>query len=266
MRKRNGIVVPLAFALSLGLASPAAAQLGGLLKKKPAATDEKKDPGAGDILTSSGDLLQYLTLATDLGVKAAVGLAEIYPPERMAAVRTLAAQYGEMTTKRTGGNVDASQFGVATQIGAEIAKLKDDWQGYKKDSEKEVGIAKKRLGLMLLADGQGILRIPETILGLQGAISSLASNTLAGASKVTQLKSYLATFVEIGKSAPTQVESYKAVNGVCKSIAEAENFKLPPDPPADAVKDTATFQQAAKELEDEPPAAATPAAPPAASQ
>lgn len=261
MRKWNGIVALLAFGLSLGLASPSAAQLGGLLKKKPAETDAKKDPGAGDILTSSGDLLQYVTLASDLGVKAAVGLAGIYPPERMEAIRTLAAQYGEMTTKRTGGNVDASQFGVATQIGTELAKLKDDWHGYRKDSEKEVGLAKKRLGLMLLADAQGVLRIPETILSLQGAISDLTKNPLAGAGKVTQLKGYLATFVEIGKSAPSQVESYKAVNGICKSIAEAEGFQLPPDPPADAVKDTATFQQAAKDLEDEPPAeAAAPAA------
>ena len=122
--------------------------LGGFLKKSaaPAASASKVDVGSA--LASGAEMIGFVTVATDQGMKAVDNLLEVFPAEKVAKVKKLSAQYAELSKKRKEGNIDAEQLKVASAAGDEMAALQGDWQSYKKEKSSIVGKANGRLGLV----------------------------------------------------------------------------------------------------------------------
>src|ERR1035438_4559912 len=92
----------IAMILCLG-AVCASAQFGGFGKKK----DTKGGPDAMAVMAQGQDLLAYVTIATDNGVKAVEAIASVFPPEKMQKIADLAAKYNELKAKRGDQNIDA---------------------------------------------------------------------------------------------------------------------------------------------------------------
>lgn len=241
---RKGLV--LVFVCCLGVSS-ACAQFG-LSKlsvgKKDAATDPTQT------LAQCGDLVKYVTLATDQGVLAMDSLAAAFPPEKIAKFSELSKQYHELQKNRPDGNIDAEGVQLASQMGAEWDKISSDWQSYGKEHAKVVRTADKRLALMVLADGVAGTKVPPTLNSVQSTITSLGQNPMQ-AGKVGQLKSYAQLFTVISQELPKQIKSANNVRGVAKQIATAEKMTLAPDPSASSLSDATKLQSAAHDIPDE---------------
>ena len=220
----------------------ASAQLGGL---KNLVGGKGADVTA---VTKQGqDMLSYVTIANDNGVKAVEALASIFPPDKVQKVAELAAKYNELKTKRGDQNIDSESIQVSSAIAAEMAKLDSEWQTHVKEKSAAVNKADARLALVILADGLAVTKAPETAKALQGAAQSLKSNPTQ-VSAMNRLVSMAVVLATVGKEAPQQVNSYTTVRGTVKRIADAEKIQLAPDPSPDKVKDTVSLETATKAL------------------
>lgn len=235
MKKTRGVLV--AFAL-VAMSVASFGQFG--LGKVGLGQKNSNTPDVGQVLTQSTDLVKLITASTDQGVLAMDELATAFPPEKVAAYGELSKKYHESQATRKDGNIDAEGAQIATDAAAEFAKLAQDWQSYRKDGTDHVSKADRRLGLMLLGDGLASTTLPTVVKSLQSTIESVAHNPLQ-AGKINQLKWFVQLFAAIGPQIPKQVGSFRTVRSISKNIATAEKMTLPPDPPADSLKDAASF-------------------------
>lgn len=222
--------------------------LGGLLKKPaaPAASASKVDVGAA--LASGAEMIGFVTVATDQGMKAVDNLLEVFPAEKVAKVKKLSAQYAELSKKRKEGNIDAEQLKVASAAGDEMAALQGDWQSYKKEKSSAVAKANGRLGLMLGADAIAASAAPKTLASLQEASKSLASDPLQ-AGKAAQVTAQISVLSAVVQQIPQQTKSFTTVRGIITNIAKAEKVSLAADLSPDKIKDNASLTASAKELD-----------------
>jgi hypothetical protein len=228
---------------------PAQGLLSTLLKPSspaPANAAPKVDVGAA--LQSGAILITFVTIATDQGMKAVDTMIDMYPPEKVAKIRMLSAQYKEATAKRKDGNIDSEQLKMATEAGDELAVLQNDWQCYSKEKAASVSKAHSHLGLMLGADAIALLSVPQTLSTLQAACQSLANNPLQ-LGKAAQVFGQVTLLGAVIKQIPLQTKSFQTVRGMVSNIAKAENITLAADIPADQVKDIPTLTKATKELD-----------------
>lgn len=233
-------------ALSLLLAAcsiPAFGQFGGWKNQIPHPTRS-----GVDALARSGDFVSYLTIATDQGMKALNELAAAFPPEKVAAFQKLSAQYQEAAKNRPNGNIDAESFTVASDAADEMAKLEKDWQTYRKEGAQGVRKAHARIGLMLIADGEGSTRAPQLLRDLQGQARSISIKTY-DSDKANRIRNMI-TFLEcVVDQAPRQTTSFTTVRRIAKNIADAEHYQLAQDPPADSVTTTAQMNLAVTKID-----------------
>lgn len=215
----------------------ASAQLGGFKKLAGG-------KGGGDVtavMTQGQDMLSYVTIATDNGVKAVEAIASVFPPDKVQKVADLAAKYNELKAKRSDQNVDSESIQVSSEIAAEMAKLDSEWQSHLAEKSAAVKKADARLALVILADGLAATKAPETAKALQSAAQNLKSDPTQ-ASKMNRMLSIAAVLVTVGKEAPQQVTSYRTVRGITKRIGDAEKVELAPDPSPENVKDTVALE------------------------
>lgn len=222
----------------------ASAQFGGLKKIIPGG----KGGNVTAVTKQGQDMLSYVTIATDNGVKAVEALASVFPPDKVQKVADLAAKYNELKAKRNDQNVDSEGIQVSSQIAAEMAKLDSEWQTHLKEKSDAVKKADARLALVILADGLAATKAPETAKALQSAAQNLKSDPTQ-VSAMNRMLSMAAVLATVGKEAPEQVNSYTTVRGTAKRIADAEKVQLAPDPSPDKVKDTVSLETATKELQ-----------------
>ncbi len=222
--------------------------LGGFLKKSaaPAASASKVDVGSA--LASGAEMIGFVTVATDQGMKAVDNLLEVFPAEKVAKVKKLSAQYAELSKKRKEGNIDAEQLKVASAAGDEMAALQGDWQSYKKEKSSIVGKANGRLGLMLGADAVAASAAPKTLASLQEASKSLASDPMQ-AGKAAQVTAQISVLSAVVQQIPQQTKSFSTVRGIINNIAKAEKVSLAADLSPDKIKDKVALTASAKELD-----------------
>lgn len=234
---RFGLVVLLA-------AGCAPAQLGRFTRgaKSPAGAD----PAAA--LAQGQAMVTYVTIASDLGVQAVEKVASVFPPEKTANLLLLAAKYNELKSKRSDNNIDAESIKVGSDIAREVEKLEADWQCHLKEKSGAVRSADARLALALLADGQAAAQAPLAARALQTAVQDIKGNP-AQAAKATRLISMANVLMVVASELPGQINSFRRVRAINRRIAEAEKFQLPPDPPADKVRDSAALTSSEKELD-----------------
>lgn len=245
MSAKRGLVVLAVLTVAVfGFCSAANAQFGFGKKKE----GDKAKVDVGQVLNQGNDLIGYITIATDQGMKAVETITDMFPADKVANLKKMAAQYNELKAKRKDGNLDAEQFDLASNTAAEASKLDAEWQSYQKDKAQGVGKADSRLGLMLLADAQAGTKVPTTLEALQGALTSIERNPLQ-MGKAGHLKKQIAVLTAVSKNLPSQVTSYKTVRKLTKSIADAEKVKLPADPSPDQVKDRAVLESSAKAID-----------------
>lgn len=204
----------------------------------------------GDVtaVTKPGqDMLSYVTIATDNGVKAVEALASAFPPDKVQKVADLAAKYNELKAKRNDQNIDSESLEVSSQIAAEMAKLDSEWQTHLKEKSDAVRKADARLALVILADGLAATKASETAKALESAAQNLMSDPTQ-VSAMKRMLSIAAVLATVGKEAPQQVNSYTTVRRTAKRIADAEKIQLAPDPSPDKVKDTVALNTSTKEL------------------
>lgn len=233
----------IALILCLG-AVCASAQLGGLLKK---VNGNKSGTDVTAVMAQGQDLLAYVTIATDNGIKAVEALASVFPPEKVQKVADLAAKYNELKAKRSDQNIDSESIQVASQIAAEMAQLDSEWQAHVKEKCAAVKKADARLALVILADGLAATKAPETAKAMQKAAEDLKSDPTQ-ISKMNRMLAMAAVLATVGKEAPKQATSYKTVRGITKRIADAEKVQLASDPSPDKVKDKMALDTSTKEL------------------
>ena len=241
---RNTRVALVAFAL-VAMSVASFGQFG--LGKIGLGQKNSNTPDVGQVLAQSTDLVKLITAATDQGVMAMDELAAAFPPEKVAAYKELSMKYHESQASRKDGNIDAEEAQIATDAAEEFAKLAQDWQSYRKDGTDHVSKADRRLGLMLLGDGLASTTLPPLVKSLQSTIESLAHNPLQ-AGKVFQLQWFVRLFAAIGPQMPKQVNSIRTVRSISKNIAAAEKMTIPPDPPADSLKDSVSFINKSQEI------------------
>lgn len=233
------------FALSVILAACSMPVFGqfGSLKRIP-----YPKPSGADVLTRSADFVQYLTIATDQGMKALDELAAAFPPEKVAAFKKLSAQYQEASKNRPNGNIDAESFTVASDAASEMAKLENDWQTYRKEGAKSVRKAHARIGLMLIADGEASTRAPQLLRELEGEARGISVKTYNSdkANRVRNMITFLKCVVD---QAPRQTTSFTTVRRIAKNIADAEHYQLAEDPPANSVTTTAQMNVAVAKID-----------------
>ena len=222
----------------------ASAQLGGLLKK---VTGNKSGTDVTAVMAQGQDLLMYVTIATDNGIKAVEAIASVFPPEKVQKVADLAAKYNELKAKRGDQNIDAESIQVASQIAAEMAQFDSEWQTHLKEKSAAVKKADARLALVILADGLAATKAPETAKAMQSAAQDLKSDPTQ-VSKMNRMLSMATVLATVGKEAPQQATSYKTVRGITKRIADAEKVQLASDPSPDKVKDKVALETSTKEL------------------
>lgn len=222
---------------------------GGLLKKKPAApaaSASKVDVGSA--LASGAEMIGFVTVATDQGMKAVDNLLEVFPAEKVAKVKKLSAQYAELSKKRKEGNIDAEQLKVASAAGDEMAALQGDWKSYKKEKSSVVAKANGRLGLMLGADAIAASAAPKTLASLQEASKSLAADPLQ-AGKAAQVTAQISVLSAVVQQIPQQTKSFSTVRSIITNIAKAEKVSLAADLSPDKIKDKVSLTASAKELD-----------------
>ncbi len=239
----------LLLALSTAAVGLPAQGLGGLFKK-PAAPSTSSTPkiDVGSAMLAGAEMIGFITIATDQGMKAMDTMMEMFPPEKVEKIKKLNLQYKELSTKRKDGNIDAEQLKVASEAGTEMAALEGDWKSYKKEKAATVTKANSRLGLMLGADAIAALAAPKTLASLQEASQSLASNPLQ-ASKAGQIAVQIAILGAAIQQIPSQTKSFTTVRSIAKNIAKAEKITLTADVSADQVKDKAALSSSSKELD-----------------
>jgi hypothetical protein len=239
MKKRT---IVLAITAILTMNTGLYAQFGGISKLS------KKNSSA-PVATSSqpSDLIKLITLATDQGIKAMDLMATVFPPEKIAAFEVASKKYHESQSHRTDPNMNAGDVQLASDAFAEFAKVEVDWNSYRKDKATVVPQADHRLAIMTLADGVAITQIPPTIQALQAQLTSIAGNPQQ-VNQAKQLKGSIQLFTVVGQQMPKQVDSYKTVRGIARKISTAERMPLPPDPPADSLKDAVSATNAITEL------------------
>jgi hypothetical protein len=243
---RATVLAALAACASVALAGPVSAQLGGLIGKKSPASAVDVDKA----LSAGSDLLGYITLANDLGMQGADYLIAMYPDEKVGDIKKASAQAKELKAKRKDGKIDAEEIKSNEDVSAKLAALEkeDMWKGYKKENAANVKKANGKLGLMLLADGVAGTLVKPTTDNLQAALKEISKDPTKVA-KADVIKGQISSLAAIAPSLPKQVESAKTVRSVCSKIAEAEKVKLGSDPPVEKVKDLASLQTAAKDIE-----------------
>jgi hypothetical protein len=224
----------------------ASAQFGGVLKK---VSGNKTATDVTAVVAQGQDLLTYVTIATDNGIKAVEAVASVFPPEKVKKIADLAVKYNELKAKRGDQNIDAESIQVASQIAAEMAQLDSEWQTHLKEKSAAVKKADARLTLVILADGLAATKGPETAKALQSAAQDLKSDPTQ-VSKMNRMLSMAAILVTVGKEAPQQVNSFRTVHGITKRIADAEKVQLAADPSPDKVRDTATMTNSFTALSD----------------
>ncbi|MCE5247459.1 hypothetical protein LLG88_11150 [bacterium] len=214
------------------------AQFGKLAGKK-----DTQQAGSEDGAKNALEVLAYVTLATDTGMRAAENIANAFPPEKVAAFREISKKYAEATKNRKDGNLDADQVKLASQAADELAKLAADWKSYRKDGVAEARKANLRLGVMLVADGVAATKIPGAVEALKSQAGALSSNPLK-AGEVKRLTVSAAALAEAGKQIPDQLQKFQTVRTIAKQICEAEKAELSADPAPDALKDLKSLQKA----------------------
>lgn len=225
---------------------------GGLLKKPatptaaPATAASSVDVGAA--IASGAEMIGFVTIATDQGMKAVNTMLDVYPADKVAKVKQLSAKYAELSAKRKDGNIDAEQLKVASAAGDEMAALKGDWKSYKKEKASTVSSANSRLGLMLGADAIAASAAPKTLATLQEASKSLASNPMQ-AGKAAQVAAQITVLTAVVQQVPQQTKSFTAVRGIVSDIAKAEKVSLAADLAPEKIKDKAMLSASAKELD-----------------
>jgi hypothetical protein len=219
----------------------ASAQFGGLWNKVGG-----KKPGT-DVMVQGQDLLGYVTIASDNGVKAVEALASVFPPDKVQKVADLAVKYNELKAKRGDQDIDAESIQITSQIAAEMAQLDSEWQTHLKEKSAAVRVADARLALVILADGLAATKAPETARTMESAAQDLMGDPMQ-TSKAKHMMSMASLLVTIGKEVPQQVASYKTVREMAKRIAEAEKVHLAADPSPDKVKDKVSLETSTKQL------------------
>jgi len=221
--------------------------LGGLLKK-PATPAASSSVDVGAALASGTAMIGFVTIATDQGMRGVNTMLDMFPPEKVAKIKKLSAQYAELSAKRKDGNIDAEQLKVASAAGDEMAALQGDWKSYKKEKSSTVAKANSHLGLMLGADAIAVAAAPKTLTSLQEASKSLASNPMQ-AGKAAQVTAQIAVLTAVVQQVPQQTKSFTAVRSIITNIAKAEKISLAADPSPAKIKDTASLASSAKELD-----------------
>ncbi len=187
-------------------------------------------------MEASNQMLHLIWIATNLGMQAMNTIAEVFPPEKIAAFKLASEKYHTAQAGNTDHNMDALSFKAASDASAEFAKLDVDWKCYDKEKARVVPLADRKLAMMLGVDAMAGTKLPALIQGFTATISGMEQNPMQvmGARK---LMSTVGVVTQVGKEMPGQVSSFKTVRGIVKKIAEAENMTLAPDPSAASLKD-----------------------------
>ncbi len=202
----------------------------------------------GPALAHGNDLLTYVTTATDQGVKAVQELTDLYPAEKVQAIREAAAKYNELRAQNPNQNLDSESMQLASSVANEASKLANDWQGYHKEKLQAVRRADSRLSLVLLADAQAALKAPAAMTDLQNASQALASDPMQAANS-RRLLSLATALTAVGKNSSQQIGSFTTVRGVARKIAEAEKIQLVSDPSPASVRDSSSLTTSVQELD-----------------
>jgi hypothetical protein len=178
--------------------------------------------------------IEYIAIATGLGVEGAHKLLELYPPDKIAEIGKLCEQYNELRKQTKPGELDQSSMNCASAIGAETAKLDAAMATVDIEKTKALHAAHKKLGLCLLADAFASLNVKNYIDSLQNDIKSAAHNPMK-ASSIQGMKAQLETLTVVATAIPSQINSFGAVHGIVKKIAEAHKITLADDPKPESV-------------------------------
>jgi len=223
----------------------ASAQFGGLLKRT---NGTKGSSDATAVMTEGQGLISYVTMATDNGVMAVESLMTVFPPDKVQKVADLAAKYNELkSANRSDQNIDAESIQLASQIAVEMAQLDAEWQTHVKEKSAAVKKSDARLALVILADTLAATKAPEIARAMQSAAQDLKSDPTQ-VSKMKRMFAMAALLATVGKEAPQQVNSFRAVRGMTKRIAEAEKIQLAADPSPDKVKDKTSYESTDKAI------------------
>jgi hypothetical protein len=215
------------------------AQFGAL--KKLSAIGASNATSALPMPTSS--FIEYISIATSLGVEGAAKLLELYPPEKIADIRKLCEQYNELQKQAKPGEVDQSCMKCASATGQETAKLDADLAIVDAEKARALHAAHKKLTLLLLADAFASLNVKAYIDSLQNDIKSVASNPMK-ASSLQGMKAQLETLTFVATAIPSQISSFGTVHGIVKKIAEAHKITLADDPKPESLHTVAQLQEA----------------------
>lgn len=223
--------------LALALATPAMAQFGGLKKLGGAGTSN----AAPALPMPTSSFIEYISVATNLGVEGAEKLLELYPPEKIADIRKLCEQFNELQKQAKPDEIDQSCMKCASATGAETAKLDADLAIIDTEKTKALHAAHKKLTLLLIADAFASLNIKNYIDSLQNDIKAAAQNPMK-ASSVASMKAQLGTLTFVATAIPSQVNSFGTVHGIVKKIAEAHKIKLADDPKPESLHTVAELK------------------------
>lgn len=227
---------------AFALATPAMAQFGSL--KKLAAVGGTSNSAASLPMPTSS-FIEYISVATTLGVDGAAKLLELYPPEKIADIRKLCEQYNELQKQAKPGEIDQSCVKCASATGQETAKLDADLAIVDAEKTRALHAAHKKLTLLLMADAFASLNVKSYIDSLQNDIKSAASNPMK-ASSLQGMKTQLETLTFVATAIPSQISSFGTVHGIVKKIAEAHQIKLADDPKPESLHTVAQLQESGK--------------------
>lgn len=200
----------------------------GLSKSKNKDSKGSDAPGV-KLPMAPAAFVQYLRIATDLGMEGTEKLLDLYPPDKIEEIKQICMKYAEAKKDAKPTEIDENQLKLASLAGEAAAKLEADKALVGAEKQAALRAANKKLGLMLLADGGAAVAIPAYVDSLKADIQSVSSNPLKAGS-VNEMKRQLATLTFAGTAVPSQLKSFGTVRGVAKKIAEAQKVTLPPDP------------------------------------
>lgn len=264
--------------LSLSLSIPASAQLSKLLagseSKKEQASDRTKtaDPknvdksgksGAGqtaaagerpsidEVLLRGQNLLEYVALAMDQGVAASETIASMYPldDDRVKRLRHLNQEFAlaKAQAAKQKKMINSSMGDTVNLIGQELQNIGSEVKVEKGEQKKAIRTAYKRIGLMLLADAQAVLEIPDTLLVLTTSLDLLLQNPFDAARHGRAMKAQIADLKLAGQMLPAQVSSFRNVRSQVAQIAAANNITVK-EPDKKLVANTGAMRGASERM------------------
>jgi hypothetical protein len=228
----------------LALATPAMAQFGSLKKLAGAGTSS----AAPALPMSQALFIEYISVATTLGVEGSEKLLELFPPEKIADIQALCEKYNELQKQAKPGELDQSCLKCASSTGEETAKLDAALANVDTEKAKALHAAHKNLTLLLIADGFASLNIKSYIDSLQNDIKAAAQNPMK-VSSLGSMKAQLETLIFAATAIPTQINSFGTVHGIVKKIAEAHKIKLADDPKPESLHTVAELKASGSSTE-----------------